>query len=363
MIQSTSVRASTCALVFWTVASALEPVARAAEPQPVAIYWQPPGHPAIGDAVRSAFDDVARTMGASVVDATPTPVETASLAPALTAAKTAYARFAFAETITALNELQRLADASGGADLDGRQLSEMFLYRGLAKLETGAGDAAWEDLVRAARLDPTRVIDPTQFRPRALAAYKRAVAEVVDLPRAELILEVPPGASVRVDGSPAGTTAAVTLGAHFLSVAADGYEPWTAVVSVSSTRTRMTPPLHLYHPPPTDRLLAMLGTGEHRRVLFGALERTGAGWRFTARDVVLPDGRFVSDSVALGDVPTRAAVQSLVRRLVPAPTTSRRWVPWAIAGGAALLLGATLIVTTARDGSSPNVSGNLGVWR
>jgi hypothetical protein len=364
MIQFVPVRATACALVLCSTALIAERSGRAAETQLVAMYWQPPGHPALGDAVRTAFVDIANTIGARVVDATSPPIQGPALAPALDAAKAAYARFAFPEAIAALDELERLANASGGADLDGRALSEIFLYRGLAKLETAATAAAWEDLVRAARLDPTRVVDPTQFPPRAVGVYKRAVAEVVDLPRAELTLDVPAGATVRVDGTPSTATTTVTLGSHFVSVLADGHEPWLAVVSVSSTRTHIAPPLRLYQPPQADKLLGLLGGGDPRRVLLGALERTSSGWRFTVRDIALPEGRLVSDSVALGDVPTRAAVQTLVRRLVPStPQKQKRWLPWAIAGGAALLIATSLVAASARDDTSPNVVGNLGAWR
>ena len=46
--------------------------------------------------------------------------------------------------------------------------------------------------MNAARLEPTRVLDPARFPPRAVATYKRAAAEAAQLPRAELILDVPP---------------------------------------------------------------------------------------------------------------------------------------------------------------------------
>jgi hypothetical protein len=282
----------------------------------------------------------------------------------LDAAKADYVRFAFAPAIARLDELQRLADARGGGDLDGRQLSEIFLYRGLAKLETAGAESAWDDLVHAAELEPTRVLDPARFPPRSVAAFKRATAEVAALPRADLMIESPVGSVVRIDGAAATPTTNVTVGPHFVAVRADGYEPWAAVVTVPSAPMRLTPPLHVYQPPQGDRLLALVGPGEPRRILLGALERAAGGWRFTVHDISLPDGKLLSEAVALGDVPTRAAILGLVRRVSPPPPEPpRRWLPWAVGGATALALAiaATLVLT--RDSSSPNVAGDLGSWR
>jgi hypothetical protein len=338
--------------------------ARAAERHSVAVYWEPPSAAAMGTAARSAFAEAVRGRVDRLVDATQSPAEPPPLAPQLEAAKADYLRFAFAPAIARLDGLQRLADARGGGDLDGRQLSEIFLYRGLAKLETTGAESAWDDLVHAAELDPTRVLDPARFPPRSVAAFKRATAEVAVLPRTELTIQLPAQALVRIDGEAAAPVTNVTVGPHFVAVRANGYEPWAAVVTVPSAPTRLTPPLHVYQPPQGDHLMALVGPDEPRRILLGALERATGGWRFTVHDVSLPDGKLLSEAVALGDVPTRAAILSLVRRVSPPPAEPpRRWLPWALGGAAALAvaLAATFVLT--RDSSSPNVAGDLGTWR
>jgi len=330
-----------------------------------AVYWQPPDAAAVGADARAAFSAAAAAMGARFVDATPAEPVAPSLVPALDAAKSAYARFAFRDAITALDALQRDAHAAGGGDLDGRQLSEMFLYRGLAKLEGTAGDtAAWDDLVNAARLDPTRVLDPARFPPRAVATYKRAAAEAAQLPRADLVLEVPPDAAIRIDGAPSSPAASVTMGQHLVSVTANGFERWAAAVSVASDPTRFKPPIHPHRPPPVDRIAALAGVPGPQRLLVGVLERASGGWTFTVRDIPLPDGRIVSDSVALGDVPTRAAVAGLVRRMQPTPSAEprRRWMPWVLGACAAALVTTGIVFAVSAD-ASPNVAGELGRWR
>src|SRR5438552_511450 len=92
----------------------------------VAIYWEPPGRPALGGSVRAAFVESVRPIRARVVDATAPAPPAPSLVPLLDAARSDYERFGFMDAIARLDELQRLADARGGGDLDARQLSEVF---------------------------------------------------------------------------------------------------------------------------------------------------------------------------------------------------------------------------------------------
>ena len=368
MIHFASMRATLCVL---TVLVARPGLAAAAAPPPtgapsvaVAVYWQPVGHPPLGAEARAAFVSAMGRQGARLVDATSSEAPAPALAARLASAEASYARFAFPEAIAALDDLQRLVDALGGADLDARQLSELFLYRGLARLETAGAGAAWDDLVRAARLDPGRALDPAQFPPGAVSAFKRAVEEATAAPRVALVVEAPDGAVVRVDGqsAPAGTP--VALGPHLVSVAAAGYERWAGVVSVASARERFVPPLRAQRPPDGDRLLGLAGEPAPRRLILGALVVAPAGWRFAVSEVVLPEGQVVADAVALGAVPTRYAVEALVARVAPGPRAAtplnRRWSTWVITGGAVLLLslGTTWLLT--RDATSPNVTGSVG---
>jgi PEGA domain len=371
MIHFAKMRATLCVLVgfvtwaagaTWAVGAAR--AAGAAPPTAVAVYWQPSGHPALGVEAGAAFARAVAGQGARLVDATAPEGAAPALAPRLAAGKAAYARFAFADAIAALDDLQRLVDALGGGELDARQLSELFLYRGLARLETAGAEAAWDDLVRAARLDPGRVVDPAQFPPRAVTAFKRAVEEATAVPRAALTVDVPEGATVRVDGQAAPAGVAVALGPHLVSVAAPGYERWAGVVSVASARERFTPPLRAQRPPDGDRLLALAGEPAPRRLILGALVIAPAGWRFDVSEVALPEGQAVADSVALGDVPTRYAVAALVDKVAPGPRAPtplhRRWSTWIITGGAVVLLGLATTLFLTRDTTSPNVTGSVG---
>jgi len=364
MIHFAKMRATLCVLIVLVARAGLAAAAPSAAPATVAVYWQPAGHPPLGVEARAAFVRALERQGARLVDASAPEATAPALATRLEAGKAAYARFAFSDAIAALDDLQRLVDAQGGAELDARQLSELFLYRGLARLETAGAEAAWDDLVRAARLDPGRAIDPAQFPPRAVTAFKRAVEEATAVPRATLVVAAPDGALVRVDGQSAPVGVAVALGPHLVSVAAAGYERWTGVVSVASAREEFAPPLRAQRPPDGDRLLALAGEPTPRRLILGALVVVPAGWRFLVSEVSLPEGQVVGDSIALGDVPTRYAVEALVTKVAPGPSTPtplhRRWSTWVITGGAVLLLGLGTTLFLTRDSTSPNVSGSVG---
>ena len=358
---------ATCRVLSLCLLASLGPVraGRAADGPAVAVYWEPPGRPPLGAEARAAFVETMQRQGARVIDAVATAPKASPLAPALEAAKDAYARFAFPDAIARLDELQRLADARGGGELGGRQLSEIFLYRGLARLETAGAEAAWDDLVRAARLDPARVLDPARFPPRAASAFSRAVAEATAVPRAQLVVDAPAGAVVRVDGESA-AGGAVTLGPHFVSVTALGYEPWAGVVSVASAREHFPAPLRAYQAPEGDRLLALAGAPVPARLVLGALAIAPTGWRFTVSAVALPEGKVMTDSTPLREVPTRYAVQALVQAVAPGPAaagTRARWTTWAVAGGVVVLVSVVTTLLLTRDTYNPNVSGNVGTLK
>src|SRR5438132_5564518 len=101
----------------WAVAVACVAVrAAAAEPSGVvAVYWEPPGQPPPGASARAAFTEAVRPLGARLVDASASPPPPPpSLRPLLETARADYGRFAFADAIARLDELQRMADARGG---------------------------------------------------------------------------------------------------------------------------------------------------------------------------------------------------------------------------------------------------------
>ena len=148
----------------------------------VAVYWAAAGRPRGRPGSSRGLRRAAKSLGARFVDATP--VRALRGGPvAGPRARSRQGRLREASS-SGRHRAPRCAasaavERSGGGDLDSRQLSEIFFYRGLAKLEaTSEAEEAWDDLVNAARLDPTRVLDPARFPPRAVSTFNRAVTEV-----------------------------------------------------------------------------------------------------------------------------------------------------------------------------------------
>jgi hypothetical protein len=336
----------------------------------LAVYWQPPGHPPAGEAARAAFVDATGHLGAKPVDRQASAATVPSLVPPLQAAVSSYTDFHFAEAVTQLDELVRLIDARAGGDLDGRQLAAAFLYRGLSRLELGQAETAWEDLVRAARLDPTRVLDPARFAPRVLGAWHRAVGEVAQLPRTELEVLAPPDAVVRIDGHPTAARSTVIAGPHFVAVEVEGFEPWAQVVAVAGAHERIEATLRAWRPPDGDQLLAWARESGAGQVLLGALERSGSGWRFVARLITVSDGKTVSDEAVLGAAPLSSTIAALLSRLLPQNVTAatrppprahkQPWWVWALVGGAAAAAVAIAVpLGVIYSGSTPSASGHI----
>ena len=315
MIQYRLVRGLPWLLAIVSAATA----ARAAPPgHAVAVWWQPPGDLAPAARARAAFADAAQRRGAAFVDATEPARTPPSLVPALDAALADWAAFRFADALAKLDELARLADARGGGDLDQRQLGEIYLYRGLCRLEVGPAEAAWDDLVRAARLDPTRVIDPARFPPRAVAAYRRAAVEVT----AARARRARGGGAARRGARarrPRLRRRGDGTGGHALrrrrrrrlrAVGGGGRRLGRARAAAAAVA------------PCAAARRRSAGGADARRARRGGSSPARwcaaiDGWRFVARELTLPDGKMVSHAVALADTPIAAAVDGAVARVAP----------------------------------------------
>jgi hypothetical protein len=360
----------------------------------VGAFFAPSGAPPFAARAREAFAAALSARAIPLVElarvarlARPAPLpESGPAAGAIAEAAAAYRAYRFAEAVAALGRLEREAEATGGGTLDARQLADIFVYRGLARLELKEAGAAWDDFVRAARIDPTRILDAAEFPPRAVAAHRRAIAEATQVARAELVVRAPPGAVVRVDGREAsGGGHAVGFGPHFVRVEAAGYAPWGAVVTVAAARVEVSPTLVVEPPPSRDALLAA-APASARAVILGAVVRGAAGeWRFIARRDER-DGRSAAVEEALSDaVAAEAPRAALDRLLAPArpaavaappaaaiaaspsapastkaPARRRAWI-WAVVVGGAVAVAAIVVPLAVVYGSpaTPSAGGAL----
>ena len=369
MIQSLFVRAIAPRLAGGLVFFAAEMLIRAAHADvTAAVYWQPPDAAALGVDARAAFSAAAASMGARFVDATPAepcrPVAGAG----------ARRRQVRVRALRVPRRHHRPRCPAARRPRRRRRRSRRPSAVGDLPLPRPRQARGHGDRRRCVGRPGERGPPRSDARPRSGAVPAARCRRVQagggrsgSASRAPTwLLEVPPDAVVHVDGARTSSAASITLGQHFVSVTADGFERWAAVVSVASDPTRFKPPIHPHRPPPVDKIAALAGAPEPQRLLVGMLERTPGGWTFTVRDIPLPDGRIVSDSVALGDVPTRAAVAR--PGAPPAPAACRRRAtPPLAALGARRVCGrrwsAPASPSRSAETASPNVVGDLGRWR
>src|SRR5262249_31109724 len=101
----------------------------------------------------------------------------------------------------------------------------------------GDANRAWDELVRCLVVEPTRVLDPARFPPRAVQAFQRAAVQVRALPAGRLAPDAPPACTVGIDGRDAGAAApALPLGEHLIGVEGPGGLPAGAVVALNEPR-------------------------------------------------------------------------------------------------------------------------------
>ena len=255
----------------------------------------------------------------------------------------AYDALRFDDAWQTLDEARALADRTGAAGLSQAQLADLFLYRGLVKIQQGELNAYWDELVTSVTLDPVRVLDPARFPPRVASELERVHQALADRKHATLAVDAPSGCTVLVDGAAASAvgSAQPLVGSHWVQVTCADREPWGTRVELTGDQlvvARNTP----LAPPTDDEVLIQARTVGARA--FVAVEiRSGVG---TARLVGIDGRERDRRSVAIdGDLTTLAA--AVKQLLAPAPNTHWYESRWAWAAGAAVVAAAILIPVTA----------------
>ena len=247
----------------------------------VAVYWQPPDVAALAGDARAAFSAAARRRWARASSTPAQPRRSSRRWSPRSRPPRPSTRASSSATPSPRSMFCSATPTPPAAAISTAASSRRCFSTAASPSSrlTSADAAAWDDLVNAARLDPTRVLDPARFPPRAVAAYKRAAAEAAQLPRADLLLERSADAVIHVDGArsspaPASRWASTSSSRGRGRVRALGGAPSRSRAS----RHASAPPLHPHRPPPVDRLVALAGVPEPQRLLVGALERAPGGW-------------------------------------------------------------------------------------
>jgi hypothetical protein len=324
------------AAVCVALTAALPAAGWAAPAADLVVVWAP-------GARRAPIEDVARRAGAAVIDRSPAASAVPATASILKRGIDAYDALRFDEAWGTLDEARALADRTGAAGLSQAQLADLFLYRGLVRIQQGELSAYWDELVTAVTIDPVRVLDPARFPPRVASELARVHEALRDRKRATLAVDAPAGCSVLIDGAAASAvgTAQPLVGSHWVHVACADHAPWGTRVELTGDQlvVARNPALA---PPTDDEVLIQARTVGARA--FVAVEiRSGVG---TARLVGIDGRERDRRSVAVaGDLTALAAAVSDL--LAPAPTAHWYESRWAWAAGAAALAAAVLIPVTA----------------
>jgi len=338
-------RAQLAAAVTLTAVALAPAVGHAAPSADLVVVWAP-------GAKVAAIDEAARQAGAAVIDRSPAASALPSTGSTLRRGIEAYDALRYDDAWETLDEARAMADRTGGAGLSQAQLADLFLYRGMVRMQQGEQTAYWDELVTSVTIDPVRVLDPARFPPRVASELARVHQALLDRKRATLAVDAPQGCAVLIDGAPASAvgSAQPLVGSHWVYVTCADRAPWGTRVELTGDQlvVARNPALA----PPTDDELLIQARTIGARAFLAVEIRSGVG---TARLVGVDGRERDRRSVAVSGnlAPLAAAVQEL---LAPLPTTHWYDSRWTWAAGAAALAAAILIPVTAAVTQNNNPS-------
>ncbi|HEU0032148.1 MAG TPA: hypothetical protein VFQ53_16050 [Kofleriaceae bacterium] len=316
------------------VLAACARLALAAPAAEVIVVWAPGA--SIGPIQRTA-----KQAGAAVIDRSPAPPSASDLAPLVQRGIAAYDALKFDDSRATLELARDRADRTGAAGLSTAQLSDLFLYRGLVAAQGEDPSQAWDELVVAMVIGPTRVLDPARFPPRVIEQLERARKAVGERPRVPLRVDAPAGCTILVDGAPA-TEAPVIAGPHWVRVACADHTPWGTRVEVTAPSTTLAARPTPLAPPSDADVLVQARVSGARAVIVAEVRGDIATARLIGLDGRERDRRAVT---VHGDLaPLAQTIEAMLH-----PEAAPRWYrsKWAWAAGAAAIAAAVLIPVTA----------------
>lgn len=288
--------------------------------------------------------DVARKAGAAVIDHSPAPRAAPATAALVRRGIAAYDALQLADAARLLDEARTVADQTGAAGLSPSELSDLFLYRSLVKTQAGDDAGAWDELVTAVTITPTRVLDPARFPPRVASDFERARAAVRERATAMLAVSAPAGCEVRVDGvAVASAPVARGVGPHWIDVACVDRQRWGTRVEILSDTTIVAQNVAL-SPPSRDELLIQARSADAQAFVVVEVQRGLATARLVGVDGRERDRRTVSVDATLAPLAPHVEALLAPRATSEPPWYHSRWV-WAV--GAAALAAAVLVPVTA----------------
>jgi hypothetical protein len=316
--------------------AASRPRAVAAPAADVVVVWAPGARVA-------PIDEVARRAGAAVIDRSPSATAVPVTASIVRRGIEAYDALRFDDAWATLDEARALADRTGAAGLTQSQLADLFLYRGLVKIQQGEPNVYWDELVTSVTIDPVRVLDPARFPPRVASELARVHQALATRRRATLAIDAPPGCSALLDGAPASAagSAQPLVGSHWVYVTCADRTPWGTRIELADDQ-RVVARNAAVAPPTDDDVLIQARTVGAKAFVTVEI-RGGVG---TARLVGIDGRERDRRTVALASdlSPLAAAVGELLT-----PTPKAHWYQsrWTWAAAAAVIAAAIVVPITA----------------
>jgi hypothetical protein len=291
------------------------------------------------------IEAVGHARGAAVIDRSPAPPATVETALFLKRGIDAYDAIRWPDALVALNQARDLADKTGAAGLTRAQLSDLFLYRGLVLVAQGDETAAWDELVEALIIYPSRTLDPSQYAPKVAALLARVQEDVaMKHPTSKLEVDAPQGCTTRIDGEPVVGAVLRPTGGHFVRVECADHEPYGLRVDLATLGSVIPASSKAYEAPSETEVLIQARSANARAVIVVEVRASLATIRLVGIDGRERDRRSVT--VTRGDLTPVAAIVD--EMLAPVIVKHEAWYRsrWAWVTGVAILTAAIVIPAT-----------------
>jgi hypothetical protein len=330
------------------VGTVISRVAAAAPVADVIVVWAP-------GADRAPIAAAGRELGAAVVDRSPA-LAAPTLAPLVQTGVEAYDALRSDAAWTAFEQARDAADKTGAPGLTSALLSDLFLYRGLIRVQREDPTGAWEELVISTVVDPTRVLDPARFPPKVIEQVARARAEVLARPRSTLAIEAPVGCTIWLDGRISELRTPQLVGPHWVRAECKDHAPWGARVDVTDGGTKIAARVVPLVPPSEADVLIQARTAGARAVIVAEVHGGIGSVRLIGIDGRERDRRTVAIA---GDLtPLADAIRAMSRPIALPP---HHWYQsrWTWAAGAAAIVAIIAIPITAVVAGDNNPSSGV----
>jgi hypothetical protein len=309
-------------------------------------------------------ESAAKQAGAAFINQSPSPEAAAQTAQLVAKGIAAFEALELDQAWQFLEQARSETVRLGGAGLSRAQLSDLFLYRGLIKIQQGDTTSAWDELMAASTIEPTRELDPGRFSPKVRAEFDRARATVTAKPRANLTVKAPDGCTVNVDGVPAPGPVNVPVGSHWINASCTDRRPIGYKVELTSDVTVPIEPAP-YLPPSDSDLLVQARTAGSRAFVSVEVRAGVATARLVGLDGRERDRKTVTVTGDLGPV-----ADALTELLTPAPERhwyQSKWAWVSIGAVAAALIAIPVTAALSKDSGSPDATARpdfngMGPW-